>query len=205
MIAILDYGVGNVGSIKNMLKKVGQRAMIVSDASQIPEADKFILPGVGAFDHGIRKLKEAPFFDYFEKAVQIEKKPVLGICIGFQLLFERSEEGELSGLGWVRGDVIKFDKSQLATKLKVPHMGWSDVFHENQSKLLEGLEHDPRFYFVHSFHPEINANDDQILSCKYGYKFTCGIEKENILGVQFHPEKSHKYGMKLLSNFARNY
>ena len=205
MIAILDYGVGNVGSIKNMLKKVGHRSAIVSEASQIQEADKFILPGVGSFDNGISRLKASSFFEPFEKAVLEEKKPVLGICIGFQLLFERSEEGKLSGLGWVTGDIVRFDASRLDSKLKVPHMGWSNVKNEKGSNLLEGLQQDPRFYFVHSYHPDQNAVSNPLLTCQYGYEFTCGIEQAHIMGVQFHPEKSHKYGMKLLSNFATNY
>ncbi|WP_424963344.1 imidazole glycerol phosphate synthase subunit HisH [Ekhidna sp.] len=204
MIAILDYGVGNLGSIKNMLKKVGQKAEIVSTSEGIENADKFILPGVGSFDNGIKRLRESEFYDRFTKSVIVDKKPVLGICLGFQLLFESSEEGKEPGLGWLKGEVVKFDSSKLSSELKIPHMGWNEVISDQNFSLIEGLI-TPRFYFVHSYHVDNVPSAYSTLTCNYGYQFVCGAEMGNILGVQFHPEKSHKFGMGLLSNYGRNY
>ncbi|WP_420316460.1 imidazole glycerol phosphate synthase subunit HisH [Ekhidna sp.] len=205
MITILDYGVGNLGSIKNMLKKLGYTSEIVSDKQKISLSEKFILPGVGSFDNCMVRLRNAPFFETFQKKVLQEKVNVLGICVGFQMLFDSSEEGKQPGLGWIKGKVVKFDATKLLPSLKIPHMGWTDVNIHKSSKLFSGLVEDPRFYFVHSYHAIDTVEEEAFLTCKYGYEFVCGVELGNIMGVQFHPEKSHTFGMQLLSNFASNY
>lgn len=205
MLAIIDYGVGNLASIKNILKKIGEESLITSDPSIIASADKLILPGVGAFDTCAKKLQESGLLPALNKKVLGEKTPVLGVCVGMQMLTQGSEEGILPGLGWIKGYVVKFKKDQLPDGLKIPHMGWTDVKLGKPSGLFENMYEDPRFYFVHSYYPQLTHIEDAILYATYGYTFVAGIEHDNIMGVQFHPEKSHKFGMKLLDNFVKNY
>jgi glutamine amidotransferase len=202
-IVIVDYGVGNLESIRNMLKKAGVESRVSSDKAVIQDAEKLILPGVGAFDACASKLKQSDLIDLLEKKVFKEGVPLLGICVGLQLLMRGSEEGVERGLEWINGDVVRFKKEKLPTSFKIPHMGWTDVHPAKSSPLLSDL-HDPRFYFVHSYHVSLDDQADALLSAEYGYSFTAGIEKQNIMGVQFHPEKSHRYGLQLLTNFARN-
>jgi glutamine amidotransferase len=205
MIVIVDYGVGNPTSIKNMLKKAGSESIISADAGEISAATKLIIPGVGAFDTGITNLTSAPYFEIFKIKIQNEKTPVLCICLGFQLLMDASEEGTLPGLGWVKGKVTKFRSANMQNgSLKVPHMGWSDVHFKKDSALIKDMPQDSRFYFVHSYHVECDDAADELISSAYGYPFTAGVQKDNIFGVQFHPEKSHKYGLKLFENFIQN-
>jgi imidazole glycerol-phosphate synthase subunit HisH len=203
-IVIIDYGVGNLESIRNMLKKAGFESHVSADRSVIDNADKLILPGVGAFDTCASKLRQSDLIDLLEKRVFQDQIPILGICVGLQLLMRGSEEGVEKGLGWVNGDVVRFKKEKLPVTLKIPHMGWADVQPAKSSPLLNGL-HDSRFYFVHSYHVLLDEQSDALLTADYGYSFTAGIEKQNIMGVQFHPEKSHRYGLQLLTNFARNF
>ncbi|HSZ86972.1 MAG TPA: imidazole glycerol phosphate synthase subunit HisH [Puia sp.] len=205
MLTIVDYGVGNLASIKNMLKKVGCDALISSNESEILSADKLILPGVGAFDTCANKLKESGLLSALNKKALEEKIPLLGICVGCQLLMEKSEEGIESGLGWIKGEVKKFDQQQMTGDLKIPHMGWTDVELNKPSLLFKNMYDEPRFYFVHSYYPAPINSDDVLMYANYGYKFAAAVERENIIGVQFHPEKSHKFGMKLLENFVNNY
>jgi len=205
MLVIVDYGVGNLSSIRNMLKKVGYDAVISSDEDVISDAEKLILPGVGAFDACAKKLQESGLVDMLNKKVLEGKTPVLGVCVGMQLLTEGSEEGVLPGLGWIRGRVVKFRQQQLPAGLKIPHMGWTDVILNKPSRLFLDMQEEPRFYFVHSYHPQLVNAEDVLVSANYGYTFEAGMERENIMGVQFHPEKSHKFGMKLLANFVKNY
>jgi imidazole glycerol-phosphate synthase subunit HisH len=205
MLVIVDYGVGNLASIKNMLKKVGCDALISSNASDILSADKLILPGVGAFDTCANKLKESGLLSLLNKKALEDKIPLLGICVGCQLLMEKSEEGTEPGLGWIKGEVKKFDQQQMNDDLKIPHMGWTDVESNKPSLLFKNMYDDPRFYFVHSYYPAPINSDDVLMYANYGYKFAAAVEHENIMGVQFHPEKSHKFGMKLLENFVNNY
>jgi len=205
MLVIIDYGVGNLHSIKNMLKKVGSDAVISSDEGIIRGADKLILPGVGAFDTCADKLRQSGLIPALNEKVLQQKTPVLGVCVGMQLLTEGSEEGKLPGLGWIRGRVVKFKQEQLSPGLKIPHMGWTDVKLNKPSRLFEDMYEEPRFYFVHSYHPELTDPDDALVKADYGYTFVAGMEHENIMGVQFHPEKSHKFGMKLLANFMKNF
>ena len=205
MIAVLDYGMGNSASIFNMIRKAGGEARICTSPESLESASAILLPGVGAFDNGITKLKESGFLAVLENKVLNEKKPFLGICLGMQLLFEKSEEGNLPGLGWLKGKVTKFDFSSLDSPkpLKVPHMGWNLVRPHNYHDLYAGLENEARFYFVHSFHVNCDNQSDIIATANYGYEFTCSVRHDNIWGAQFHPEKSHRFGIQFFKNFLK--
>jgi imidazole glycerol-phosphate synthase subunit HisH len=202
MIVILNYGIGNILSIKNMLKKIGYDCIIASSGKDVDLATKIILPGVGNFDYGMNMLRKAPFFSVFQDRVKSGTVPVLGICLGAQMLMDSSEEGTESGLGLIRGNCRKFDKSRMSQGLTIPNMGWADVSFIKNTSLNKGITKTPRYYFVHSFHL-CCANDEDVLAiAEYGYTFTAAINTGNIYGVQFHPEKSHKFGMQILNNFA---
>lgn len=200
MIVIINYGMGNLGSIANMIKKVGGTAVITSDLDVISAADKIILPGVGSFDRGMQNLKEHDMIKLLNYKVLEKKTPVLGICLGMQLLSEGSEEGQLPGLGWIKAKTVKFQSEQLA--LKVPHMGWNFVRVVGSSSLTNDMYDNSKFYFVHSYHVVCDDRDDVLMETNYGIEFTSSIHRDNIYGVQFHPEKSHKFGMKLMKNFV---
>lgn len=202
MVVILDYGMGNIGSIYNMLKKIGTEALISNDRIEIERADKIILPGVGNFDNGMKNLIELGLDDEIKKQVIINKKPLLGICLGMQLLGRKSEEGSCTGLSLVEFDNKRFSFSE--NKLKIPHMGWDTVILNMNDKLLEGITGLQRYYFVHSYHAICDNTEDILMTCDYGYPFPAAIKRGNIYGVQFHPEKSHKFGMDLLTNFIRS-
>ncbi|PCJ78504.1 MAG: imidazole glycerol phosphate synthase subunit HisH [Flavobacteriales bacterium] len=201
MIVIVDYAVGNIGSILNMLKKIGVEAMISSSAEDLEKADKLILPGVGAFDSGMNKLQELGFVDVLNKKVLEEKTPILGICLGMQLMTKGSEEGILPGLGWFDAKAVKFIFEN-GSRLKVPHMGWNYADTAKPSKLFENMFDDPRFYFVHSYYIKCNCTEDVLSETNYSVGFVSGFERDNIYGVQFHPEKSHKFGLRFLKNFS---
>jgi len=205
MIAIVDYGVGNLTSVKRMLERCGVASEISSSPEFITNAEKVILPGVGSFDYGMEMLERSGLLDVLNEHAVFYKKPLLGICLGMQLLFSESNEGNRKGLGWLDGKVVHFDRGKLHAGLKIPHMGWSNVMVQKSGHLLQNLENDARFYFVHSYHLSDVSESDVLLTATYGYEFVCGVEHENILGVQFHPEKSHRFGMKLLENFALRY
>ena len=201
MIAIIDYGVGNSASIKNMLNRIGYESIITNKASDLESADKLILPGVGAFDAAMNKLEATGLVQVMAEQVQTYKKPLLGICLGMQLLCRGSEEGQKKGLGYRAGDVKRFELSE---PFKVPHMGWNyvEVPAYSANKLCAELLEKSRFYFVHSYYVQVDDPNLCILKCDYGGAFTAAFAHDNIYGCQFHPEKSHKYGMKLLENFA---
>jgi glutamine amidotransferase len=201
MVTIVDYGIGNLGSIQNMLKRIGVESKITSDINEISEAEKLILPGVGAFDNGVSKLNEYGLVDVLNRKALEDKIPVLGICLGMQLMTEKSEEGKLNGLGWIKGKTVRFKFEGENSKLKIPHMGWNTINIKGESPILRNLYPDSRFYFVHSFHVELDSEPDSLCLTNYGYDFVSFFQFANIIGVQFHPEKSHKYGMKLLKNF----
>jgi len=203
MLVILNYGMGNPTSILNMVKKVGGEAVISSDAEVISKATAFILPGVGSFDNGMKRLEDLEITPILHKKVIQDKTPFLGICLGMQLLFESSEEGQSEGLCWVSGEVKRFDSSgeEQAKQLKIPHMGWNVVTPYCKQTIFGDKDEEQRFYFVHSYHVVCDNQNDVLASTVYGYEFTCAVKKENIYGVQFHPEKSHRFGM----NFFRNY
>jgi glutamine amidotransferase len=201
-ITIVDYGVGNVGSIQNMLKKVGARSVVASSSDEILRATKLILPGVGAFDAGMDTLARSGLLDSLNRKALEEKTPVLGLCLGMQLMTRGSQEGKLPGLGWVDADTCKFDAAA-ASGLKVPHMGWNLVAPAKQSPILKGFSPDTRFYFVHSYYVRCDDEADPLLKSAYGgVSFDAAFQHQNLFGVQFHPEKSHRFGMWLLKNFT---
>ena len=201
MVGIINYGLGNLGSIQNMLKVIGEKSVISSDMEELEKCDRYILPGVGAFDAGMNKLNESGLVRFIKEQALKEKKPVLGICLGMQMLGRKSEEGKLPGLDLIPSDNIRFRLDD--SELKVPHMGWDIVSFEKDHPLLKGLEGTQRYYFVHSYHAVCDRNENVLMKCDYGYEFACAVAKENIMGVQFHPEKSHDFGMALLSNFVK--
>lgn len=199
MIAVVDYGVGNLGSVLNMLKKIGRPGVAADTCETLAKANAIILPGVGAFDAAMDKLHASGLIETLKQKISIEKVPVLGICLGMQLLFGSSQEGTAKGLEILEGSAIKFVSE--SSSLKIPHMGWNHVIPAGKHPLMAGLEDQARFYFVHSYH--IECPESTIIGyTDYGGNFPSLIGKENILGAQFHPEKSHKYGMKLLHNFT---
>ena len=204
MITIIDYKTGNLGSIQNILRKIGEDSIVTSDISEVAKASKIILPGVGAFDTGMKNLIDLDLVDILNKKVLIDKIPVLGICLGMQLISNGSEEGSYKGLGWIEARTVRFKFIDTA-EYKIPHMGWNFIKQQKESKLFSGMFTDPRFYFVHSYYFEANDRSDILTSTDYEIEFTSAIERGNILGVQFHPEKSHKFGMKLLKNFVDFY
>lgn len=201
MITIIDYGVGNLASVQNMLKSCGFQSHISSSADDISVADKLILPGVGAFDSAIGKIDLLGLRDPIHSASK-RGTLILGICLGAQLLLDESEEGKMKGLSLIRGRCKKFDAEKISP-LKVPHMGWSEVCLLKKDHALSNFEEDsPRFYFSHSYYMCCEERN-RFMSCHYGIDFTCGIALDNIIGVQFHPEKSHTFGARLLTSFAR--
>lgn len=204
-ITIIDYGIGNLGSIRNMLKKLGVQSEIASDASTIERATKIILPGVGSFDTGMKQLNQSGFRVALDRAVLEKKVPVAGICLGMQMMTDGSEEGEIPGLGWVQAKTIRFVPPANET-LKIPHMGWSVVAKEKQSQVLDLMGEEARFYFVHSYYVVCSNRRDVLLTARYGsICFDAAFEHENIIGFQFHPEKSHRFGMALLRKFVEHY
>jgi glutamine amidotransferase len=202
MITIIDYGMGNLGSIANMLKKVGAEAVITSDKSAIEKAEKLILPGVGAFDNGMKNLSQLGLLETLNRKVLEDKTPVLGICLGMQLLTRGSEEGDRPGLGWINAETVKFRFEKSNTALKVPHMGWNSITIKQESNLFEGMHEELRFYFVHSYYVRCSEESDILATTNYGSDFTSSVRRDNIVGTQFHPEKSHKFGMKVFKNFV---
>lgn len=203
MITIIDYGAGNIKSIQNMLKKIGAESELSNNKTVIENATKLILPGVGAFGYGMQQLQQSGLIEILNKKVIEQQTPILGICLGAQMLGNKSEEGVEKGLGWIDMEVVKFDSNQLDTKLKVPHMNWNEINIKKTTPLLNDLENQSRFYFVHSYHMKTNNSEDVLCTSNYGYEFVSGVNHKNIYGVQFHPEKSHKFGMQLLSNFSK--
>jgi glutamine amidotransferase len=203
MIVIIDYAAGNPASIRNMLRKAGTTAIISSDKAVLAQATKLILPGVGAFDHGMVNLKNSGLIDTLNQKVLLEKTPFLGICLGMQLLANSSEEGAEKGLGWIDATSVMFRLPD--NRLKIPHMGWNYLTSNKESRLLENSYPESRFYFVHSYYFKCNHPEDILCTTEYGFPFTSAVEKGNIAGVQFHPEKSHKYGIRLLQNFIANF
>lgn len=195
MIVIVDIG-GNVGSISNMLKRVGVNSKISSDVSDVETADKLILPGVGAFDSGMKEVHSKELSEILSKKALAEKTPILGICLGMQLFTKRSEEGVLPGLGWIDAETVRFK-----TNLRIPHMGWNTLNHKD-APIFRNMPQGERFYFVHSYYVSCNDKSNVIATTNYGYDFASVIQKDNIIGVQFHPEKSHRFGMTLLRNFS---
>ena len=203
MIGIIDYGLGNLASIRNMLRRLEIDSVISNDAEVLRQTDRLILPGVGAFDQGVTNLHSSGLWQPLNDMVQEQKKLILGICLGVQLLTEGSDEGTLPGLGWIRGRTIAFDRSRLSPTQRIPNMGWRYIDSVRDCPLTLALPPEARFYFVHSYHLDCVDRQDAILTATHGYQFTCGVAKGNVLGVQFHPEKSHKFGMAVLRNYSK--
>jgi glutamine amidotransferase len=203
MIVIVDYGMGNLGSILNMLKKIGIDAKISRDPADIQRADKLILPGVGAFDRGIAGLSDFGLLPVLNRRVRDERCPVLGLCLGMQLMTRGSEEGSRPGLGWIAGDTRRFAFDEAHRDLKVPHMGWNDVQVASADPLLAGYDETPRFYFAHSYFVACDEPAQVLGTTRFGFDFASVVGCGNVFGTQFHPEKSHAFGMRILGNFAR--
>jgi glutamine amidotransferase len=200
MITIVDYGLGNLGSIRNMLKKIGVEAEITSAPERIAAARKLILPGVGAFDAGMENLHGSGLIPLLDERVRSARVPVLGICLGMQLMTRGSSEGTRPGLGWIDAESVRFQAADAA--FKIPHMGWNVVRPARTGALTDTLPEESRFYFVHSYYVRCDAPEDVLLTTPYGGSFHSGFHRDNVWGVQFHPEKSHKFGIHLLRNFA---
>lgn len=198
MVAIINYGLGNLASIQNMFKKIGVKSIITDNPDDLKKADRLLLPGVGHFAKGIENLKQSGLIPVIEECIFEKKKPILGICLGMQLMTNGSEEGGCEGLKWIDADTVKFQF--IIKDLKIPHMGWNEVQFRNET-IRNQMDETPRYYFVHSYHVVCKQDENILATCDYGKPFHCGIQKENVYGVQFHPEKSHRHGMKLLSIF----
>lgn len=202
MISIVDYGLGNLKAFANIYKRLNIPAEIVTTTEQLKKSEKIILPGVGAFDHAMERLNNSGLRDTLDDLVLNKKIPVLGICVGMQMLGNSSDEGKLSGLKWIDGEVKLFDVNSIKHTTRLPHMGWNDVEPTKLNPIMEGLDNNAIFYFLHSYYFSCNNPDDSIAVSDYGIRYTCAVNHDNIYGVQFHPEKSHNYGIQLLKNFA---
>lgn len=202
MLTIVDYGLGNVLAFANVYKRANVPFAIATNAEQLSGASRIVLPGVGSFDHAMERLDASGMRATLDTLVLERQVPVLGICVGMQMLAENSDEGRRSGLGWIKGRVRQFDVSSFTAATHLPHMGWNDVAPAQPGGLFAGLEDDARFYFLHSFYFECRDPADTLATANYGGEFACAVRSGNIHGVQFHPEKSHHYGTRLLTNFT---
>jgi glutamine amidotransferase len=200
MITILNYGMGNLGSIHNMFRKIGVESSIVTSAEDVERAEALVLPGVGHFDHAMSSLKALGLMHPLEGAARERRIPILGICLGMQLMTRGSEEGELPGLGWIDAETRMFGRDD--PSLRVPHMGWNTVRVRRPGPLFDARADEQRFYFVHSYAIQCDDPGDVLTTTTYGIDFVSAFGRDNLLGVQFHPEKSHKFGMTLLRRFA---
>jgi glutamine amidotransferase len=203
MIGIINYGVGNIKAFENIYRKLHIPVKILTQASDFEGVTKLILPGVGAFDHAMNAFNNSGMRAIAEQKVLEENVPVIGICVGMQMLANSSEEGTLSGLGWIDGTVKKFDESKIAYDTHLPHMGWNDVNVSLEQPLFNDFPADPKYYFLHSYYFECGDATNAIAQASYGIDFTCAVRNNNVYGVQFHPEKSHEFGVKLLENYSK--
>lgn len=201
MVHVLDYGCGNVASINRMIEKVGGFGKLIASSSELRKSEKIILPGVGAFDQGMQNIRDGGWIDALNDAVLRRRVPLLGICLGMQLMCKSSEEGKLPGLGWIDAEVKRF-RLPAESAVKVPHMGWNAVAVVKPNPLISGDEGEQRFYFVHSYHAVCKQPEDVLAIAQHGYDFPAAFGHGNIFGVQFHPEKSHRFGMALLKKFV---
>lgn len=201
MIALVDYGLGNIRAFANIYRHLGIEALPARTADDLRAASKIILPGVGAFDWAMTRLHESGLRDALDREVLEAKKPVLGICVGMQMMASSSEEGKLPGLGWIDATVVKFDARLIKSKTQLPHMGWNDVNPVGADSLFSGLD-TPRCYFLHSYFMKTIREENVLATSSYGVKFTSAARSGNVYGTQFHPEKSHQWGVRLLKNFA---
>ena len=202
MITIIDYGLGNIQAFVNLFKRLHIPVLVAKKTDDLSGATKLILPGVGAFDHALQQLADSGMRQTLDDLVLNKKIPVLGICVGMQMLACASDEGKMQGLGWIQGHVRAFNSMSQFSDLPLPHMGWNDVTPVADCRLFSGLDIDSRFYFLHSYFFECEQDESSIATASYGLNFSCAVAENNIFGVQFHPEKSHHFGMRLLKNFA---
>jgi imidazole glycerol-phosphate synthase subunit HisH len=202
MITIIDYGLGNILAFSNVYKRLHIPAMVAKSATDLKGASKLILPGVGAFDHAMELLQRSGMRETLDEIVLGGAVPVLGVCVGMQILAASSEEGVQRGLGWIDAEVRKFNIAMFRQRTRLPHMGWNDVKPVMPCGLFAGLESDARFYFLHSYYFQCARHENVLAEAEYGATFSCAVQSKNIYGVQFHPEKSHHYGTRLLKNFA---
>jgi len=202
MIAIVNYGLGNIHAIANIYKRLNIPARIASSAEDLTQAQKIVLPGVGAFDWAMTRLDQSGMRECLDDLVLRKGRPVLGICVGMQMMAKRSDEGRLEGLGWIDADVRRFDEDSFAHKTRLPHMGWNDVVPRKDGGLFRGLESGARFYFLHSYYFAPSQEGDVLAITDYNGSYASCVRSGNIFGVQFHPEKSHQWGIQLLNNFA---
>jgi glutamine amidotransferase len=198
----VDYGLGNVFAFLNVYKQLNIPAQIAKSASDLSDATRIILPGVGSFDHAMELLEESGMREKLDDMVRSHKIPILGVCVGMQILASSSEEGKASGLSWIKGRVRKLQAEDAGAPLRLPHMGWNDIRPLGSSRLFAGLEQDARFYFLHSYYFECEGQEAALATVDYGAQFACAVGSQNVYGVQFHPEKSHHYGARLLKNFS---
>lgn len=203
MITLIDYGVGNIFAFQNVYKRLDIPTKIAKTQEDLSDAKKLILPGVGSFDYAMSQLNASGMREKLDDLVLEKKVPVIGICVGMQMMGNRSDEGKLEGLKWIDSEILKFDESLIQHRTKLPHMGWNDVTPIKKHPLFIGLEKEAIFYFLHSFYFKCNNPTDNIAFSDYGLTFSSAVNRDNIYGIQFHPEKSHQYGEKLLYNFAK--
>lgn len=201
VILIVDYGMGNLNSVRKKLAQSNCDALVSSDPKAVASADKLILPGVGHFGQAMENLRKLNLLEALNEAVLARRKPILGICLGMQLMARHSEEGDASGLGWVGGDVVRF-RPKDTLQFKVPHVGWNQIAVAKDSALMKGIPDSSEFYFVHAYHLKLETAADVLNETHYDGRFVSAVEKENIFGVQYHPEKSHDVGERLLKNFV---
>lgn len=204
MIGILDYGLGNIMAFMNMYKRLHHPTRVIRGVGDLTDVTKLILPGVGAFDHAMVLFNQSGLRAPVEDLIFQQQVPVLGICVGMQMLADSSEEGKLPGLGWIKGRVVRVAAVGPAGRVRLPHMGWNDIMVSGHPFLFRGLETEARFYFLHSYYFDVRNPGNVLASVEYGTRFTCAVGKGPVLGVQFHPEKSHRFGARLLQNFAES-
>lgn len=202
MITIVDYGLGNIQAIANIYRRLDIPVTTAQNAATLAQAQRIVLPGVGAFDWAMSRLNASGMRETLDCLVLQDKRPVIGICVGMQMLAGRSDEGSEPGLGWIDASVRLFDDARFAGPTHLPHMGWNDVAARGADPLFDGLQQDARFYFLHSYYFEPHVSSDTLATTDYGGEFCCAVRHGNVLGVQFHPEKSHQWGIRLLKNFA---
>jgi glutamine amidotransferase len=203
MITIIDYGLGNIRAFLNVYERLSIPVKVARVPQEVENATKIILPGVGSFDYAMRQLSRSGMREVLEKRVLDNKTPMMGICVGMQMLADSSEEGTEPGLGWIKGNVCKFDPYLIPFKSRLPHMGWNTIVPKENVSLFNGIENHARFYFLHSYYFECAEKSQVISKTDYGISCASAINKENVFGIQFHPEKSHHNGIRLLNNFAK--
>ena len=203
MIGLINYGSGNIFAIANIYKSLNIPHFMSSDVNELAKADKLVLPGVGAFDETMQLFHKLGIKDWLDEAVLVKETPIIGVCVGMQIMAKSSDEGDLSGFGWVDAEVKRFDESLLKQKPHLPHLGWNSISPAKESSLFDGVDYDKGFYFLHTYYCQCTSESDVLSKTDYGKSFASSFNHKNIYGVQFHPEKSHSNGLKIFENFAK--